>query len=316
MKAMVYDRYGPPEGLRLQEIDVPSVDVNEVLVKVHAASVNWLDWHFLTGSPFITRIMAGFFKPKHEVLGIDLAGRVEAAGPCVTDFQPGDEVFGSTGNGCFAEYACVKRDEIQLKPGGLTFEAAAAVGAAASTALHALRDVGAIREGQKALINGASGGVGSFAVQIAKSYGAEVTGVCSTDNLEMVQELGADHALDYTQDDFTQDGGRYDLIFDVAAKRTFAECRCALRPHGVFITTEFTPALAVVGRIRSMRAGRRMVPLQPKRPTKGDLGIIKELLERGRIRPWIGRCYTLAELPSALHQLAGGHTQGKLIIEM
>jgi len=245
MKAMVYYNYGSPDVLELQEIEKPIIKDNEVLVKVHAASVNWLDWHFLTGTPFLARIMAGLLKPKNKVLGIDLAGRIEAVGANVTQFQPGDEVFGSSTHGCFAEYVCVSEEGVVTKPANLTFEEAAAVPGAASPALQALRDCGQIQPRQKVLINGASGGVGTFAVQIAKSFGAEVTGVCSTRNLDMVRSIGADQVIDYTQEDFTKNEERYDLVFDAVAKRSFADCKRALKPQGIYITTEFSPLLAL-----------------------------------------------------------------------
>ena len=215
MKAMVYHKYGSLDNLELQEVGMPAVKDDEVMVKVHAASVNWHDWHFLMGTPFMARIMAGgLFKPKNMVLGSDVAGRVEAVGANIEEFRPGDEVFGSAKHGCFAEYVCVSEEELVTKPASVSFEEAAAAGAAASVALQGLRDAGQIRSGQKVLINGASGGVGTFAVQIAKALGAKVTGVCSTRNLDMVRSIGADQVIDYTQEDFTHTGERFDLIFD------------------------------------------------------------------------------------------------------
>jgi NADPH:quinone reductase-like Zn-dependent oxidoreductase len=316
MKAMVYNEYGPPEVLELQELEMPALNDDEVLVKVHTASVNWLDWHFLTGTPFLARIMAGLLKPKNNVLGVDLAGQVEVVGSNVVQFKPGDEVFGSTSDGCFAEYVCVHEDEIQPKPTDITFEEAAAAGAAAFVALQGLRDAGGIEPGQNVLINGASGGVGSFAVQIAKSFGAEVTGVCSTGNLDTVRSIGADHVIDYTQEDFTQNGGRYDLIFDAVAKRSFSDCKPVLSVNGIYLTTEFTPGLALRGLWNSFTSSNKMVPLSPKKPNKNDQAFVRKLLEDRKVTPVIDRCYTLSEVPDALRYLAKGHAQGKVVIKV
>jgi NADPH:quinone reductase-like Zn-dependent oxidoreductase len=316
MKAMVYHQYGPPGKLQLQEIEKPVVKDDELRVKVHSASVNWLDWHFLMGTPFLARLMAGgLFKPKNGILGVDLAGTVETVGSNITHFQSGEQVFGGSGNGgTFAEYVCVREDEVQLKPANLTFEESAAVGAAASTALHGLRDTGEIKPGQKVVINGASGGVGTFAVQIAKSYGTEVTGVCSTNNLDLVRSIGADHTLDYTQEDFTRNGQRYDLIFDVVAKLSFSDCRHVLNPEGIYVTTEFTPGLAIGGLWTSFVGDKKMAPLPPKAPTITDQVFVKELIEAGKVKPVIDRRYKLSELPEALLYLEKGHARGKVVI--
>jgi NADPH:quinone reductase-like Zn-dependent oxidoreductase len=316
MKAMIYHEYGSPDNLKLQDVDIPAVKDDEVLVKVHAASVNALDWHFLTGTPFLARIMAGgLLKPKQNVLGVDLAGRVEAAGASVTRFHPGDEVFGGCGSGgAFAEYACVGEGDIQPKPGNVTFEEAAAAGAAAHTALQCLRDGGQIKAGQKVLINGASGGVGTFAVQIAKAFGATVTGVCSTRNLEMARSIGADQAIDYTQEDFTQGEQRYDLVFDVAAKLSFSDCKRALAPQGVYVTTEFSPALVLGGIWASMAGDQKLVSRLAKPPNTEDWTHMRELLESGQVRPVIDRRYALSEVPEALRYLGEGHARGKVVI--
>jgi NADPH:quinone reductase-like Zn-dependent oxidoreductase len=314
MKAMVYHDYGSPEVLELAEIDQPVVKDDEVLVKVHAASVNWLDWHFLTGTPFLARLMAGLLKPKNEVLGIDLAGWVEAVGANITQFQPGDEVFGTTGGGCFAEYVCVSEEGVVTKSANISFEEVAAVSGAATPALQALRDHGKIQPGQKTLINGASGGVGTFAVQIAKSLGAEVTAVCSTRNVDMVRSLGADQVIDYTQEDFTQTEQGYDLIFDAVPKRSFSDCQRVLNPTGVYITSEFSPLLALQGQWISMTGSKKMVPLPPKAPSNKDLVFIKELLEGGKVAPVIDRTYPLREVPEALRYLSKGHARGKVVI--
>ena len=248
MKAVTYYDYGAPDVLKIEDIDMPAVGDDEVLINVRATSITPLDWHFLTGKPYIARLMAGFFKPRNNVLGTDLAGQVVEVGSNTVQFQPGDEIFGlSLSNGAFSEYLCVAESQLRaaLKPANLSFEEAAAVPYAGYTALVCLRDLGKIRPGQNVLINGASGGVGTLAVQIAKSYGVEITGVCSTRNLDMVRSIGADHVIDYTQEDFTQVEGRYDLIFDAVRKRSFSECKNALTSEGVYVTTAFSPSLVL-----------------------------------------------------------------------
>jgi NADPH:quinone reductase-like Zn-dependent oxidoreductase len=315
---MIYREYGSPDNLELQEVDIPAVKDDKVLVRVLAASVNALDWHFLTGTPFLARVMAGgLLKPKQKILGVDLAGRVEAAGASVTRFQPGDEVFGGCGSGgAFAEYACAAEADIQPKPASVTFEEAAAAGAAAHTALQALRGAGQIEAGQNVLVNGASGGVGTFAVQIAKTFGARVTGVCSARNLDLVRSIGADHSIDYTQQDFTQLGQRYDLIFDVAAKLSFSDCKRALARQGVYVTTEFSPALVLRGLWASMTGDQKLVSRLAKPPNERDWAFMKELLESGQVKPVIDRHYTLNEVPEALQYLGQGHARGKVVITM
>ena len=314
MKAMVYHEYGSPDNLTLDEIEMPAIKDNEVLVKVRASSLNWIDWHFLTGTPFLARFMAGLFKPKNQVLGIDLAGVIETVGANVTQFQPGDEVFGSSTHGCFAEYASVPETDLVTKPADLTFEEAASVFGTAVTALHSLYGPDGVQPDQKVLINGASGGVGTFAVQIARALGAEVTGVCSTGNLDMVREIGADYVIDYTQEDFTRNGKLYDLIFDAVAKRSFSECKSVLKYQGIYVTTEFSPALALEGQLKSMTGNQKMVPLPPKPPDENDQAVIKELLESGKVKPVIDRCYSLSEVPDALRYLGEGHARGKVVI--
>jgi NADPH:quinone reductase-like Zn-dependent oxidoreductase len=314
MKAMVYHEYGSPDVLELEEIEEPVVKGDQVLVSVRAASVNWLDYHFLTGTPFMVRLMAGLLKPKNKVLGIDVAGRVEVVGADVRQFQPGDEVFGSSSHGCFAEVVCLSETEAVTKPVDLSFEQVAAVPGAATPALQGLRDLGQVQAGQKVLINGASGGVGTFAVQLAKSFGAEVTGVCSTRNLALVRSIGADRVVDYTQEDFAQTGERYDLVFDVVAKRSFSDCKRALKPGGIYVTTAFSPVLALVGRWRSVIGDQKMAPLPPKPPSKTDLVFLKEHLEAGKVDPVIDRRYPLSELPDALRYLEKGHARGKVVI--
>ncbi len=310
MKAIVYQKYGSPDVLELQEIEKPIVTAGEVLVRVHAASVNPLDWHFLRGTPLVVRVMAGLLKPKRKILGADVAGRVEAVGGKVTKFQPGDEIFGS-GNplGAFAEYLCVPEDGVVLKPANLTYEEAAAVPVAALTALQGLRDKGKIQPGHKVLINGASGGVGTFAVQIAKSFGAEVTGVCSTRNLDMVRSIGADRVIDYSKEDFTQNGRRYDLILDAVGNRSLSECKRALHANGIYVAAAGAPVRA----LWIAMAGSRMVTMITK-PNREDVAFMKELLESKKVRPVIDRRYPLSEVAEALRYLEEGHARGKVVI--
>jgi len=317
MKAIVYEKYGQPEVLTFDEIAKPDVKENEILIKVYAASVTPLDWHMLTGTPYIARLMAGLFKPKRQVLGTDVAGQVEAVGENIKQFQPGDEVFGlSFYNGAFAEYLCVPESQLQLvsKPTNISFEDAAAAPYAGYTALFCLRDLGCLQPGQKVLINGASGGTGTFAVQIAKSLGAEVIGVCSTRNLERVRSIGADEVIDYTKDDFSQNTGAYDLIFDVVRKRTFSECKDALKPQGIYVTTEFSPVLVLQSQWVSMRGSKKLVPLPMRRPSQEDFLDLKKLLETGKITPVIDRRYPLKDVPDALSYIGRGHARGKIVI--
>ncbi len=311
MKAIVYQKYGSPDVLELQEVDKPIVTDGEVLVRVHAASVNPLDWHFLRGTPLVVRVVAGLLRPKRKILGADVAGKVEAVGGKVTQFQPGDEIFG-TGDplGAFAEYLRVPEDRVVLKPANLTYEEAAAAPVAALTALQGLRDKGQIQSGHKVLINGASGGVGTFAVQIAKSFGAEVTGVCSTRNLDMVRSIGADRVIDYSEEDFTKTGARYDLFLDAVGNRSLPDCKRVLRPTGVYVAAAGSPARSLW---MLMIGGKKMVSMLTK-PNREDVGFIKELLETGKVTPVIDRRYPLSEVAEALRYLEEGHAQGKVVI--
>lgn len=315
MKAMVYYRYGSPDVLELKEIEKPIANDDEVLVKVHAAAVTPLDWHFLTGTPYMARILAGLFKPKNNILGIDMAGRIEAVGENIKQFQPGDEVFGKS-NGGYAEYACAPVAELFLKPTGMSFEKAAALPLSAFTALICLCDLGQIKSGQKVLINGASGGVGTLAVPIAKFFGAEVTGVCSTRNLKLVRSIGADRVIDYTQEDFTQKGVYYDLIFDAVGKRSFSDCKRALNPKGIYVTTAFSPTLALLGLWISMTGSRKMIPMPPKEPGRKIKELFEELLKAGKLTPVIDRDYTLKEVPEAFRYYEKGHTRGRVVIKI
>jgi len=323
MKAIIYQKYGSPDVLELKEIEKPTPKDDEVLVKVYAAAANPLDWHKMRAEPFLVRLGDGLLKPKNSRLGADIAGWVEAVGKSVKQFQSGDAVFGDvsgSGLGGFAEYICAREDALALKPANLSFEAAAAVPVAAFTALQGLRDTGQIQPGQKVLINGASGGVGTFAVQIAKAFGAaEVTGVCSTRNLEMVHSLGADHVIDYTQADFTQNGQRYDLIFDAVGNRSVADYQRALSPNGICSIAGFTTLLhlfqvILLGAWVSRTGGKKIGLMGIAQPNKKDLIFIKELLEAGKVVPVIDRRYPLAETADAIRYLETGRARGKVII--
>ena len=318
MKAIVCTKYGPPDVLQLKEVEKPTPKDNEVFVKVHAASVNPLDWHFMRGEPFLVRLMlGGLLKPKKKILGADIAGRVEAVGRNVKQFQPGDEVFGGNGVGGFAEYVCVTENSLALKPANISFEEAAAVPVAALTALQGLRDKGQIQPEQKVLINGAGGGVGTFAVQIAKSFGAQVTGVCSTRKLDMVRSIGADQVIDYTGEDFTQNRQRYDLILDAAAYRSISDYKRALSPKGIYVLVGGSMALMFrvmfVGPWLSITGSKKMRTVMTK-INKKDLALMKELLEAGKVIPVIDRRYSLSEVPEAIGYLEEGHAQGKVVI--
>lgn len=315
MKAIIYTRYGSPDVLQFTEIEKPAPKANEVLVKVYAAAVNPLDWHLMRGAPFLARLEGGLFKPKETRLGADLAGRVEAVGAGVTQFKPGDEVFGNMfghGLGAFAEYCCVPEDALVLKPAQVSFENAAAVPVAALTALQGLRNKGQIQAGQKVLINGASGGVGTFAVQIAKAWGAEVTGVCSTRNMEMVRTIGADHVIDYTKEDFTKNGQQYDLIFCAVGNRSIADYKRALKPEGICAIAGFT-TLPLLFQHMTL-GGKRVGLMQTVKTNQKDLVFMKELLEVGKVVPVIDRCYPLAETAEAIRYLETGRARGKVVI--
>ena len=323
MKAIVYTQYGSPDVLQLKEVEKPTPKDNEVLVKVHAASANAYDWHLLRADPFLVRLMGGgLLKPKNKILGADIAGRVEAVGRNVKQFRPGDEVFGdlsTCGNGGFAEYVSVPENALALKPASMTFGEAAAVPMAAVTALQGLRDNGQIQPGQKVLINGASGGVGTFAVQIAKSFGAEVTAVCSTSKLDMVRSMGADQVIDYTQEDFTKSGQRYNLILAVNGYHSISAYKRTLSPKGMYVmaggsTAQIFQAL-LLGSWMSMTGGKKMGALLAK-PNQKDLVFMKELLEAGKVVPVIDRCYPLREVPEAIRYLEAGHARGKVVITL
>jgi NADPH:quinone reductase-like Zn-dependent oxidoreductase len=286
-------------------------------VKIHSASVNYGDYAFLIGEPFFLRLMgAGFLKPSHRILGLDMAGEVEAVGRNVKQIQPGEEVFGESSFGAFTEYRCVTEDRLVLKPANISFDEAAAVPESAVTALQGLRDKGRIQSGQKVLINGASGGVGTFAVQIAKSFGAEVTGVCSTSKLDMVHSIGADHVIDYTEEDFTKSGQRYDLILAANGSRPISEYRRALGPEGIYVATGPTAQLfqaMFLGPFMSITGSTKMGS-SARTANKEDLVVMKELLEAGKVVPVIDRRYPLGEVPEALRYIGEGHALGKVVI--
>jgi NADPH:quinone reductase-like Zn-dependent oxidoreductase len=321
MKAIIYRNYGSPDVLRLEEIEKPVPQDNEVLIEVRAASVNPLDFHLMKGTPRVARIMTGLLKPKVTRPGVDVAGVVEAVGSNVTQFHAGDGVLGSC-KGAFAEYVCASEGALVLKPANLTFEQAAAVPVAAFTSLQGLRDKGRIQPGHKVLINGAAGGVGTFAVQIAKSFGAHVTGVCSTRNVEMVRSIGADYVIDYTQEDYTQSGQRYDLIFDTVGNHSLSDNRRVLGSKGALVMAGgptdsllgiLLPPLRAL--VMSRFVSQTLVPFLARR-RKEDLIIMQELLEAGKVTPVIDRTYPLSEASEAVRYLEEGHARGKVVITL
>jgi NADPH:quinone reductase-like Zn-dependent oxidoreductase len=322
MKAIVYTKYGNPDVLQLKEVEKPAPTENEVLVKVHATSVNAADWHLLTADIFLVRLNMGLFKPKYTILGCDIAGRVEAVGRDVKQFKPGDAVFGDVFGhhyGGFAEYATAAESDLALIPANRSFDEAAAVPLAAKTALQGLRDLGRIQAGQKVLIQGASGGVGTFAVQVAKYYGAEVSAVCSTRNVDRARTLGADHVIDYTQEDFTQNGQKYDIILAVNGYHPISDYQRALTPKGIYVMTggsiaQLFEALLQGPRL-SKKDGQQMSALTLK-PNPKDLPLLKELLETGKVVPVIDRRYSLSEAPDALRYFGEGHAIGKVVISV
>jgi NADPH:quinone reductase-like Zn-dependent oxidoreductase len=324
MKAVVYTDYGSPDVLEIKDVRKPVPNDDQILIKVRAAAVNPLDWHFMEGTPYIMRLMGvGLRKPKVPRLGVDVAGQVEAVGKNVTQFKPGDEVFGGR-TGAFAEYVCARADRaIVLKPANLTFEQAASVPIAAITALQALRDKGHVQPGQKVLINGASGGVGTFAVQIAKSFGAQVTGVCSTRNLDLVRSIGADHVIDYTKEDFTKGDERYDVILDNVGTQALSGFRHALKPNGIcvmiggggpndggLIGPMGRPLVALLmSPFVNQKMGMIMAELN-----KPDLTILGDLMQAGKVKPVIDKTYPLSQIAEAMRYLEAGHARGKVII--
>jgi NADPH:quinone reductase-like Zn-dependent oxidoreductase len=324
MKAIICTKYGSPDVLQLQEVEKPAPQDDEVLIRIYAASINARDWRFMRAKPFFVRLMpGGFLQPKNKILGADLTGRVEAVGRNVRQFKPGNEVFGylpsATGRGTFAEYVCANENAITLKPADLTFEQAAAVPLAAMTALQGLRDKGNIQPGQKVLINGASGGVGTFAVQIAKAFGAEVTAVCSTRNLELVHSLGADHVIDYKVEDFTQNGQQYDLILAVNGYHPLSDYLRVLKPEGTYVVTGgsmFQLFQTASNRKIVSKTGSQKIFIASLVQSPKDLILIKELLESGKIKPVIDGCYPLCKTAEAFWYFEKGHVRGKVVIRV
>jgi len=322
MKAIVQDRYGSPDVLALRDVDKPIPAENEVLVRIHAASVNARDWHVMRGDPYVARPSFGFGRPKVKIRGTDFAGRVEAVGSDVQRFRPGDEVFGEA-DGAFAEYLCAPDGVVEAKPANLTFEQAAAVPLAGNTALIGLRDVARVQPAQQVLVNGASGGVGTFAVQIAKSLGAEVTGVCSTRNVELIRSLGADHVIDYTVEDFARSGRRYDVVLDLVGNRSLADFRRALTPAGTLVLSGggmssggsmFGPmGLFLRSQLLSRFVRHRLLTL-PSKPSKENLAALRELVESGKLTPVIDRTFPLSEAPEAIRYLEVEHARAKVVI--
>ena len=319
MKAVVQESYGPPEVLKIVEIEKPQVPEDGVLVRVHACSVNIADWYGMRGL-FIARIMGGLLRPKDTRFGLDFAGVVAQVGKTITDFKPGDEVFGGVG-GALAEYVVVRKG-IAPKPANVTFEEAAAVPVAGLTALQGLRDHGKIQPGQKVLINGASGGVGTFAVQVAKAFGAEVTAVCSTRNVECAYSLGADHVIDYSKEDFTRSGQRYDLLFDIVGSRSWFAYKRVLTPNAtvVIVGGPRTPLIGPLGHVIQMHlaslGSSRKVVFFVAKFTREDLLAFKDLLETGKVKSFVERTYPMTKVADAMHYMETGHVQGKLVIKV
>lgn len=320
MKAVVYHEYGSSDVLRIEELEIPVPDENQVLIKVHAASINALDYRSMRADPFFIRFLGGgVLKPKDARLGSDVAGTVEAAGKNVKNLKPGDEVFGC-GQGTFAEYALAKESNLISKPANCSFEAAAAVPVAALTALQGIRYAGGIRPGQKVLIQGASGGVGVFAVQLAKAFGAHVTAVCSTRNLDMARSIGADQVIDYTREDFTRNDKRYDLIIAVNGYHSIYDYRRALAPQGIYVCAGGTMPqffqVILLGSLLSKEGGKKLGSMGVSRVNQEDLLYLAELLEAGKISPVIDRQYSLSEVPEAMRYIETQHAQGKVVITM
>lgn len=321
MKAILFSRYGSPDVLHLAHVERPEPNGEQVLVKIIAAAANPLDWHRMRAAPFLVRLGDGFFQPKDPRLGADIAGRVEAVGKDVTEFHPGDEVFGAIGAGGFAEYVCARETRLALKPAKISFESAAAAPVVGYTVLQGLRDHGKIRAGQRVLINGAAGGLGTFAVQLAKSYGTEITGICSTRNVDLVRSIGADHVIDYTREDFGKRTDSYDLIYDAIGNRLAFAYRRALAPGGICVIAGFVsiPRLLehlVLGSWISRHGDKEVRVMGVSNPNKEDLLTIRDLLETETVIPVIDRRYPLRETADAIRYLETGHARGKVIINI
>ena len=318
MKAVVYEKFGSPDVLEYKEVKKPTVREDDILVKIHASSMNAVDWHIRIPTPSFARLMGGsaktlFMKPRFPILGADFAGTIESIGKNIEQFKIDDEVFGAVNAGCHAEYICVSEKDAVLKPVNMTFEQAAAVPTCGFMALQGLRDHGNIKSGQRVLINGASGGVGTFAVQIAKSFGAEVTGVCSSRNLELVKNIGADDVIDYTKEDFTKNGESYDLIFDVVAKSSFSKCKDSLKPEGIYVSTVMGLRPILRKFWTSMTSSKKMIPYLGKH-NKEDIIFVRDLIEAGKVTSVIDRVYPLSEVAEAHRYVEKGHARGKVIL--
>jgi NADPH:quinone reductase-like Zn-dependent oxidoreductase len=321
MKAIIQTRYGSPDVLQLTDVDKPVVKDDEVLVHVHAAAVNIGDWHLLRGVPYVVRLVAGLRRPRREIPGLDVAGQVEAVGAHVEQFRPGDEVFGWC-KGAFAEYVCAAASNLLPTASNLTLEQSAAVGDSAFTALAAVRDQGKVQPGQRVLINGASGGVGTFAVQVAKAFGANVTGICSTTNLAMVRSIGADEVIDYTKEDFAQAGQRYDVMLDLVGSHSLSDCRRVLTRRGTYVVVGVKDVGRWLGLGRQFKAlllspfVRQRMRVFVVRHNRQDLAVLKELAESGKLVPVIDRRYPLSDVPEALRHQGEGHARGKSVIAL
>jgi len=325
MKAWIQDKYGSPDILELKERDLPTGNDDHVLIRIHAACLNPYDWHILRGDPYLVRmVVKGLRKPRQAFIpGADMAGVVESVGSAVTRFRPGDEVYGEVDAGCFAEYVSAREERIALKPTNLTFEQASGVPMAAMTALQGLRNVGRIDEGHNVLINGAGGGIGTFAVQIAKTFGAEVTGVCSAAKVDLVRSIGADHVIDYAEEDFSRGGQRYDLLLDMVSNHSLSASRRALTSKGTLVIVGGVGGGRLLGPGARVLRGVLLSPFVSQRiktfvckPSKDDLEFLKELIEAGKVTPVIDRTYPLSEVPEAIRYLEEGHAQGKVVISV
>ena len=313
MKAIVYTKYGPPDVLELKEVEKPFPKDNEVLIKVHASTVTPMDWRFRQGKNPIARMMAGPIKPKNTILGVEFAGEVEAVGKDVRRFKEGDQVFGGGQPGAHAEYVCMPEEKVGIKPANMTYEEAAGVPFCGTTALYFLKELGKIQDGQKILINGASGGVGTFAVQMAKYFGADVTGVCSTSNLEMVQSLGADRVIDYTKEDFTKTGQTYDIIFDAVGKRSFSQCKNSLNRRGIYVSTIATIPI-LLQMLWTSKIGGKKAKFSLPPCTRKELDFLKDVIEAGKMKTVIDRRYPLEQTAEAHRYSENGHAKGKILI--
>jgi NADPH:quinone reductase-like Zn-dependent oxidoreductase len=314
MKAVVYEKYGPPEVLQLKEVEKPTPKDNEVLIIIYATTVTPMDWHFRQpGMNIIARMMAGPIKPNNPILGVELAGEVEAVGKDVKLFKQGDQVYAGGKPGGHTEYACMPEEKVGMKPTNMTYEEAAGVPFCGTTALYFLKGMGGIQDGHKVLINGASGGVGTFAVQMAKYYGAEVTGVCSTTNLELVQSLGSDRVIDYTKEDFTKNGQTYDIIFDAVGKRSFPQCKNSLKQRGIYLGTIATFPL-LLQMLWTSKIGDKKAKFSLPPCTTKELDILKDIIEAGKMKTVIDRTYPLSDIAEAHRYSENGHAKVKIVI--